>query len=75
LWGEGNLYRDGVLTHNQRTYPHGLAEVQVARLVRGIGTECHSHSGPYHFQISYPWHDALPIDDMIHQEKLVPVKG
>src|SRR5262249_40991040 len=75
LWGEGNMHRDGMLTHDQRTYPHDVAEVQVARLWHRIGTESLSHSSTCHLQVSHPWHDALPGDHMIGQEKLITVKG
>jgi len=52
-----------------------MAEVQGARLARSIGTYGLSHGYIRHLQIGHPWHDALPRDHMIGQEKLVTAKG
>src|SRR5437762_11880305 len=43
--------------------------------MRGIGTDGLDYGSTCHLQIDHPWHDALPLDHMVSQEKLVAAKS
>src|SRR5437667_10881112 len=69
------MHLDWLSISHQRTAPYNLAQAQDLSLLQCCTSHSLSNRRTRHLQVGYPWHDSLPFDDMIGQEKFLTVKS
>src|SRR5579864_7832820 len=69
------MHSDRMHANDERTGPYNVQQTHTDALFLCGGTKSLHHGGTHHFKIGYSWHDVLPSDHMISQEKLLTVKG